>query len=328
MKWLYIASKRPTAPDSRGFFDECFVMGWCFDESNMTKVRGSEGSKLAKQLESLKQDVAALKTGNSGASQSRAGGFWTKPWVVSLGSAIISGLVVWLVTMSSLHLNNDSKRDISDEVSRQLGGEAVKNQIIAEVSRQLVPINQQLNSISEAIGKIKDNLHIAKAEPLPKIDEQMRALEASAHPNPAQVTKLAKSLTAANPNAPGYWPTVARLINLNARIRTGKPLSPYEVRFRPSCIHLINGSIERIRVDELGNYNCAVNLDNTALSDSTISNALVYFSGTVRLSNVRFINCVFVVALPVSPQAPAKRLAGEILASNANQTATFTVTAG
>ena len=45
-----------------------------------------------------------------------------------------------------------------------------------------------------------------------------------------------------------------------------------------------------------------VKLDDVDLSDSTIAHAVVRFIGNnVRLHNVRFVDCYFLIALPSSP---------------------------
>jgi anti-anti-sigma regulatory factor len=244
--------------------------------------------------------------------------------VVNVGSAIIGGVIVAIAGGIQAHLAHDSKQDIANEINRQLSSDVVKNQISVEIGKQLVPMNDRLVQLSEDIGKIKDNLHIAKADPLPTIGKQLRTLESSSRPTAEAVAVIAKSLRVVDSHTRGYWPTVARLINLQAKVKAGKPLPARIVQFFPTCIDI--GTFDKdIKIDLLGNYQCAINLDNVSISDSTISNALVYFSGTVKLSNVRFTNCVFVVSLQKVPTEPAKRLAEELLASAATQSQTFTV---
>jgi hypothetical protein len=286
---------------------------------------------LVKRVDSIAERIDNIVKGNLSASPTAnaeaRGSFLRNPWVVNLGCAVLGGLIVAIVMGTLSHMANDSKKDIANEISRQLGGDSIKNQIAAEISRQLTPMNQRLDQMSEDIGKIKDNLHIAKVEPLPEIDKQLKSLESSARPNESEVTAIASSLHVANPNTHGYWPAVARLINVQARVRTGKPLSFQTVRLFPSCT-TFRGSIQGLTIDKDGSYNCAISLDNVDISDATISNALVYFSGYVRLSNVKFKNCIFVVSLSEDPPPPAKRLAEEILASNAGQSPIITINAG
>ena len=75
------------------------------------------------------------------------------------------------ITMNGFgHFNADSKRDITDEIGRQLNQRSsddeanLNNRISSEVARQLLPINSGLQGLSIDIGKIKDHLHIAKNE--------------------------------------------------------------------------------------------------------------------------------------------------------------------
>ena len=141
-----------------------------------------------------------------------------------------------------------------------------------------------------------------------------------------ELNSIAKSLSSADTGSPRYWPSVAQLINLQSKARAGHPIpAPQQVRAFRHCIQL-SGKLIGGTVDQGGDYSCAVNLENADLSDSVIKNALVFFSGKTKLSNVRFMNCIFVTMLSADPPKPARKLAEILLAKDNESIADFKVT--
>jgi hypothetical protein len=278
------------------------------------------------------------------AAAPRAVDWWNRPLV----SAIIGGLVVLaiggIVGGIWVHASRDSATLIADEITRQLDQRAGKdadnlsNRISAEVGKQLGPIHQQLEGLNQDIGKIKDNLHIALAHPprslslqafvgmdpkafaasLPQLRKELEQASPQSVPRPDEtlVRAVAQKLGQANSGASEYWPTVGAMITYTSQLRTKSGINPSTIHLR-HCSE-VSGPMSRMTFDGSTDgkaFSCDLTLDNADLSDSTISNAVVRFSGgPSKLSNVRFVNCLFLVTLPQSPITPARTIAKELLA--------------
>jgi hypothetical protein len=105
-----------------------------------------------------------------------------------------------------------------------------------------------------------------------------------------------------------------------------------EVRAKPcNAIKVGNGPINEIRLHwtRLNMSGCGQRLDGLSIKDSTIQNAVItYDGGAVELENVTFINCLFLISLPVQPSVPATQFAHEVLAKNTGATPRFTISVG
>ena len=109
---------------------------------------------------------------------------------------------------------------------------------------------------------------------------------------------------------------------LNAEAVRAKPCNFFDIGNGP--IDVIRGQLSDVSMD-----GCGQRLDGLSLKNVTIRNAIItYDGGAVQLENVTFINCLFLISLPVRPSPPARQLANEILMKNVGQKPTFTATIG
>jgi hypothetical protein len=134
----------------------------------MNKQERNEVSDIvSRHLGTLPEDVAELRnvlnrfgsappTPQLPISQPSSIQWWNRP----LTSAIIGGLIVGGAMLSVNHFSSDSKRNTAEEVRIQISqwdaniSDNRKNEISAEVGKQLTPMNQTLTTLSQDIGKI------------------------------------------------------------------------------------------------------------------------------------------------------------------------------
>ena len=232
--------------------NEILIMDWLIG-SEMPKPQSDAGSVdrsevqriVSGQLKSARSEivsdvVAALKP-------RRGARLMNRPLVIGAGSALLSGLLILATSEFLTHRAKDLNTQIADEITRQLDQRANKdaenlnNRIAAEVGKQLEPIHQQLEGLSQDIGKIKDNLHIAQVKPTaPPIQPQqggsplqvfagmdlkrftaslpllhkavLQAAPLGALQDIVLLRSIADKLRHTSEDSPDYWPTLMQFI--------------------------------------------------------------------------------------------------------------------
>jgi hypothetical protein len=330
----------------------------------MASINRDEVQRIVSgQLKAARTDivadvVAALKPEEKASK-------WNHPWAVSLGSAVIGGLLVFGATTLFSHSAKDRRSEIADEVRGQFNGDASNQnaRVAAEVGRQVAPIHQQIETLSQDIGKIKDHLHIARNEPpaLPKpftdktqeppfqvaippvektppapvIAPETPSLQAFAEMDPKTFARslsslpvtirntrslpdngllisISRKLNQTDQQTPDYWKAIEAMINFRSSIRAGIVIDATLLKSLPVCL-AFNGGMKDSEIDAANtvggrNFRCLVKLDNATIINSTISNAVIAFTGSPpHLTNAHFVNCVFLVSFSLAPPPPASQ---------------------
>ena len=264
------------------------------------------------------------------------------PWIISLGSAVIGDLVVFGATVGFSHSAADRHSVIADEVRTQLTGDwANQNaRIAAEISKQLAPIHQQIEVLSQDIGKIKDHEHIADlktpvfpgsvlpggpsplqkfagmnqetfAASLPELYSDIRTVSLKqAKPNDETFRAIATKLRQTNQNSPEYWPTVLRFLEL-ATARNSSQVPP-----STAGIYVRSEGSRNLSLQGISDKRIVLN--GGSLINSTFVRCRIQFVGTpTELQNVLVVDSVVEFqGIPENPPEPIKRIAETILASD------------
>ncbi len=264
-------------------------------------------------------------------------------WVVATGSGLASALLVAAIFGIAGHFSSDSKRDVTDEIKRQLDQRRpeeatnLNNRISAEVARQLIPINSSLQALSIDIGKIKDHLNIAaikKPRPLQSLeayrsldDKQFAAslpdlntlLRDAASNKTLEASKkslgeIAAKLSRTDVNTPDYWQTVLQFISFASSTALSNVPPPRPPNF--TIAH--NSGFGLIHTKQPITHQVIL-LDGGDLGPITFKDCRIIFTNDkVRMRGVRFINCVFEVPSTVqsNPSPYVQQATRQLLASN------------
>ena len=154
----------------------------------------------------------------------------------------------------------------------------------------------------------------------------------------ATLDAIQKKLATLPLNTPDASRAISSLVNYASFVREKTGLFPNAAAAKTkTCgfIQLGDGKspVNRIVMNLDGgaaNLNgCTARLDGLSIKNFIFVNAIVrYDGGAVRLENVRFINCLFVIFLPVQPSAPARQFADELLVKNIGAKPAFTASVG
>jgi len=228
-----------------------------------------------------------------------------------------------------------------------------------EVSAQLAPVQNKLETIAEDVAKIKgadgiakNNLskHAASSSPaltqfavmdksqfigsIARIPETVAAAK-----NNGELVKIStldaiqKRLANASINSPDSFKAALALIGYASFVREKSGLFPNAAKIRSETCKAfgIIGSPQKIHIYSTGDHidGCILSLDGVSLTDAVVKNAIVkYQGGAVRLKNVHFINCLFDVSIPENPSQPAKHFTDLLLAKSVGEKPNFIATAG
>lgn len=270
-----------------------------FSRENEQWVRDEIQSVIGKALKGLRPP-----------SGFRKAFYALREWGVLAGNfAFILALGVFALTQW-----NAANKRLADESSFEKGTE----DRLKEIEKILNEL--QHPSPLQAFASMDPNTFAAT---LPQLRKQLeRTTPRSVQPNDAAVHMVTQKLDQADDNAPGYWPTVAAMISFTSELRTGVVVDTSKLN---NCIALGPGPMSHLTIAGNG-YQCMVTLDQTDLGDSTITDAVVRFTrGPSRLSNVTFVNCLFLVSLPASPNRFAQSLARKLLVKTTEPSVMITI---
>ncbi|MGD0775081.1 MAG: hypothetical protein ABSC05_19875 [Candidatus Solibacter sp.] len=165
----------------------------------------------------------------------------------------------------------------------------------------------------QELGKITDTVSWA---------QQTGAID-----NVETIDAIQKKMAALPLDTPDAARAASAIITYASYIREKRGLFPNAAAARSKACNFFEGpNISLTRVLMRG---CGQVIDGIHIQDSTFENAVItYNGGPLYLQNVTFINCLFVVSLPVQPSALAKRFTGELLAKSVGPKPTFTASGG
>jgi len=117
----------------------------------------------------------------------------------------------------------------------------------------------------------------------------------------------------------GYWITVNAVVNFESEMRQMYGLVPDPTKVAKRCITTGEGGNIFEGIGGAGGWQiseCIVDLETNVFMGITFVNCVVrYRGGLLRLSDVRFVNCRFIIESTADPSAPAQRLLYAILSS-------------
>lgn len=108
-----------------------------------------------------------------------------------------------------------------------------------------------------------------------------------------------------------YWVTVAAIINYQSLLNQKAGEAPDPSKISQPCLGVTSGA----SYESSGNVfigvpivDCIVDLDTEKFANVTFEDSVVrYHGGPVSLTNVRFVNCRFILDLPAGKGAPAHK---------------------
>jgi hypothetical protein len=133
------------------------------------------------------------------------------------------------------------------------------------------------------------------------------------------IGSIRKKLILSDDKQPAYWQAAAAFVNYESMRRVPR-LNSAQIQSLSPCMGFVGGgkgTISGLNIDPGEAYDCTVALDGVNLVDSVIRNSVVVFLGKhVKLRNVSFVNCYFVVLLSQSPPVSAQQFAKALLNSD------------
>jgi hypothetical protein len=130
---------------------------------------------------------------------------------------------------------------------------------------------------------------------------------------PAQLADYKNAIRAAPHSASEYWTTIAAIINYQSFIDQVGHHAPDPAAISQPCGNGLTGGPSSTgnhsnAYDGMHFEGCIVDLDTNKFTNSIFHNSVVrYHGGPVFLSDVQFINCRFVLDIPVSAPASPER---------------------
>jgi hypothetical protein len=303
---------------------------------------------ISAQITTLRADLIATTPPAIGETK-----WWSRHWSIAIGSALLSGILILATSGVISHRAKDFQAQITDEVRTQLDRRStadasnLNNHISAEVAKQLGPIHQQLESLNQDIGKIKDHLHIAQARPAtappsqpqnsgPSLEtfavmDQKKFAESlptlhTALSNPAangnleQATpalrtlrQIAIKLRQTSESRPEYWPTVLQFIQFASfAMVPPSDVPPPDAKFWEMQNVSCSGLAHCIRASH-----SAILLDGGNIPGSIFYHCRIRFTeNPTGLSGVIFNDCVFEMPASSNPSPYLKDATRILLAGN------------
>jgi hypothetical protein len=212
--------------------------------------------------------------------------------------AIVVGLVI-TVFLEWTHFTNDMAvfrthtEDRLKQIELKLGLQSSLQTSIDATLKQLANIDPI--KFSESLPALR------------KISEQSPLIQYKL--DPSTVHKVAEKLRQTNESSPDYWPTVLQFLQF-ASAGTEPPGVP-----PPNARGLLKtGPLTSATIDEEGQV---IILDGGRLENSTLVRCRIRFTeNPVRMTNVRFIDCVFELPVVAKPNDYLKKATKILLASN------------
>jgi hypothetical protein len=203
------------------------------------------------------------------------------------------------------------------------------------IDTKLQPITQTLNRIEIDIAYIKGRLEIPSRlaqfiqMPTKDLQENLKAVatvadEAKRNKDAevpvTTVAELRNRLSLVRDRGPQFWETAASVIDLQAGLVERLRTLPIEEIRKRQC------AFTRGVVESISFGGCIQKLDSVTWKDVNFSKSLlIYEGGALALNNVRFTDCIFIIALSSNPEKSVQQFTEAILSSKA-VLPTFTIT--
>lgn len=221
----------------------------------------------------------------------------------------------------SINAKFESVNQRLDELSKNVAeaqGELRRLKVdVVEQNRQ----QQELKANVEEQGKQQQRLLALNKLQDPNrvlgvIRAELRMAETNKQTLPeTQLAEYKNAVLGLAPASPLYWQTVAAIINYQSLVNEMSGAAPDPTKVSGPCDVFTEG---KSNTTIGGTYrNCIVDLDSQAFTGLTFINSVIrYRGGDTYLTNVRFINCRFILDLPPTPQkAPEEKLLLALLES-------------
>lgn len=179
---------------------------------------------------------------------------------------------------------------------------------LAALSTLIYQMNGTVNQISRTqaanIGSLTNR--IATAELLSLRSTFETAQQTRKIFPETQLSDYKQTLQTSPSSSPGYWATVASLINYQSFVDQTLGEAPDPAKVSKPCFG-VGPDASSNKFSGTPISNCLVQLDTEAFENVTFTNSVIHYKGgTVSLVNVRFVNCRFILDIPPTPQlAPA-----------------------
>jgi len=197
--------------------------------------------------------------------------------------------------------------------------------------------NETVNGPLKKLGLLNQNQF---GRQLPQVAEIANEAKKSEIVGNIQTIGVVQTKLATLPSdTPGLASATESIINYASFVREKMGLIPNiadipdiaEIRSKASCK---NGEVLRVTgknftLDGGSQTNTCFELDGITIKNFTFINAIVISNGgAIRLDNVTFKNCLFIVTLPTQPARTAMQFARELLLKDIGKTPTFTISLG
>lgn len=232
-------------------------------------------------------------------------GAWWQPW-----GTIATLLLVAIGVVSVVDKHIDG---MFDPVNKKF--EAIDGQLQGENNR-IESLNSKLTDLSERLGDAEGQLKRMRGyvpppkERLTAIRAEIQAAESHQKQiTPAKMNDIKAATRTIPASTEGFWVTVAEIINYQSRLNQLEGKAPDPTKVSRMCPGMTAGTGGHNAFSGGVYSRCIVDLDTTEnqLVGVTFEDSVIrYHGGPVALSNVRFINCNFILDLSgkSSPKNP------------------------
>lgn len=291
--------------------DDLLAMDCWFDVDMAPKKNASRTGLTEQDIRRIVKAEAA-KASQPAATQAR-GSWWNKTpatginLLVAIAASLVASLAASLLTLLGILASGYLNTRIDDRIDAKL---KPTSDGIIELRHTVEKIQSQVSEMSGELKRIfLDNAKSLNpdelAERLPKVKDALQAVSSSGYPlSPTTLAALRSKLARIQPNVLDYWPTAFYVVNLESRsFVLGLNLKPASLAFGG-----VNQGISFER--------SIVNLSGPGeLIDSTFRECLVQFSDTnpLKLKNVRFIRCEFLLPITEHPESAIEAIGKELL---------------
>ena len=248
-------------------------------------------------------------------------------WAQWVAPAITLLIGIIMVSLQVHYRNVDSSVKSSDEHINTL----IRNEIDPEkkdINGHIDKLGEKIDGLSERVARLEGPLTKRVSELEHRTDQQvslsklidpnrilgtiraeLQVAQANGKVLPvSDLNDFRNAVQALSPSAHEYWKTVAAIINYQSAINQMTGNAPDPTKVSHVCLGLTAGTGGNNSYNFVPISNCVLDLDTTndLLSNLVIKNSVIrYHGGTVRLMNVTFINCAFILDISDSPQVPA-----------------------
>jgi hypothetical protein len=237
-------------------------------------------------------------------------------------SAIVSAVAITL-TLYFHYTANESKT--ADEHVNTLIVDKLDpavNNINTNLDQRIGRLDQKVEELSEKVNDALGQLKRMQGTPASQTSNQLLAsiklkIENAENQKlvipPAQLAGYKNTVRTSPQTAAEYWTTIATIINYQSFRNQMEGIAPNPSDISKPCnlltnegrMHSFNNTIQGAHITK-----CLVDLDTETFADVTFEDSVIrYHGGPTYLANIRFINCRFVLDIPVSaPASPERNL--------------------